>query len=99
RAAGSSVRDFREAPASSLRSPPHIVTKPKPNGPSEATTILTQGEQICLSRCDRAFVSIYGDERLPSNQRTIANARTFLAQPGLTLDFFSAESAPVWQIP
>ncbi|WP_460597893.1 hypothetical protein, partial [Geomonas sp. Red276] len=42
-AAGSSVRDFREAPASSLRSPPHIVTKPKPNGPSEATTILTQG--------------------------------------------------------
>ena len=56
-------------------------------------------EQITLSRCNRAYVSIYGDERSPSNQRTIANARTFLARTGLTLDFFSAESAPVWQTP
>lgn len=56
-------------------------------------------DQIRLSHCDRAYVSVYGDEHSPSNLRTIANARTFLARPGLTIDFFSAESAPVWQTP
>jgi len=56
-------------------------------------------DQIRMGKCSSAYVSVYGDEHSPSNIRTIANASTFLDRADLTVEFFSAESAPVWQLP
>lgn len=53
-------------------------------------------DQIQRSGVARVYVSLYGDENTPSNARTKANAQSFLAKEGRTIDFFSAESTPVW---
>ena len=43
------------------------------------------------------LASLHGDENIPTNARTKANAQVFLAKPGRFNEFFSAESTPVWQ--
>ncbi len=56
-------------------------------------------DQIKLSRTNRVFVSIFGDEHSESNARVKANARAYLEGQGITVDFYSAESTPVWTEP
>jgi hypothetical protein len=53
-------------------------------------------DQIKSSRVSKVFVSIYGDENTESNTRTKANAMAFLQGFGKSVEFYQAESAPVW---
>ncbi|MCE9686143.1 DUF4917 family protein [Shewanella sp. AS16] len=52
--------------------------------------------QIKSSRVSKIFVSIYGNENTEPNTRTKANALAFLQRYGVEVDFYQAESAPVW---
>jgi len=51
-------------------------------------------DQIKESNVNKVFVSIYGDKNSKANIRAKANANAFLHP--LKVDFFQAESAPVW---
>lgn len=42
------------------------------------------------------FVSLFGDEESPENNRSRANAMAFLSGGGRVVDFFDAATAPVW---
>ena len=53
-------------------------------------------DQIKSSSVNRIFVSIFGNEHNESNTRTKANARAFLEKFDRDVDFYDAESAPVW---
>jgi len=53
-------------------------------------------EKIKSSRILKVFVSIYGDENTAANARTKANAMTYLQSVGRPVEFYRAESAPVW---
>ncbi|GEK46240.1 DUF4917 domain-containing protein [Bisbaumannia pacifica] len=53
-------------------------------------------DQIKSSRVSKVFVSIYGDENTAANTRTKANAMAFLQGFGKSVEFYQAESAPVW---
>lgn len=53
-------------------------------------------DELKESGADRFFISIFGDENSAQNQRTIANARTFLAPKDVVL--FSAASTPIWRV-
>lgn len=55
-------------------------------------------DQVKRSGAGRIYVSLFGDENSPANVRTRANAAAFLMKPGRTVEFFSAESTPVWQL-
>ncbi|MEZ0122030.1 MAG: DUF4917 family protein [Candidatus Reddybacter sp.] len=52
--------------------------------------------QIKSSRLSKIFISIFGDEDSEVNTRTKANALAFLNGHGVTVDFYQAESTPVW---
>lgn len=52
--------------------------------------------QIKLSRVSKIFVSIHGGENTEENARTKANASAFLNKHGVEVEFYQAESAPVW---
>lgn len=53
-------------------------------------------DQVKMSRVDKVFVSIHGDENSDGNARTKANAIAFLEGHGVTVTFFDAASASVW---
>lgn len=53
-------------------------------------------DQIKSSRISKVFVSIYGDENTEANTRTKANAMAFLQSFNRSVEFYQAESAPVW---
>jgi hypothetical protein len=53
-------------------------------------------DQVKSSRASKIFVSIFGDEHSEENTRTKANALAFLQRHGTTVDFYQAQSAPVW---
>lgn len=53
-------------------------------------------DQIKSSRVSKVFVSIYGDENTAANTRTKANAMAFLQRFNRSVEFYQAESAPVW---
>lgn len=53
-------------------------------------------DQIKSSPVDRIFVSIFGNEHSEANTRTKANARAYLERFDKEVDFYDAESAPVW---
>jgi len=53
-------------------------------------------DQIKLSRISKVFVSIYGDENNAANTRTKANALAFMQTPTTSVEFYQAESTPVW---
>ena len=54
-------------------------------------------QQIKRSGISRVFVSLHGDVNSESNQRTQANSRAFMQRAGLAVDFFHAESVPIWR--
>lgn len=54
-------------------------------------------DKIKESRVSKVFVSIYGDEYTAANMRTRANAIAFLQGGGKSVEFYQAESAPVWE--
>lgn len=54
-------------------------------------------DQIKTSRATKVFVSIYGDENTEANTRTKANALAFLQGHGKSVEFYQAESAPIWR--
>jgi uncharacterized protein DUF4917 len=52
--------------------------------------------QIQSSQVSKIFVSIYGDENTEANSRTKANALAYLQKHGVEVEFYQADSAPVW---
>lgn len=54
--------------------------------------------QIQESGITHVYVSIYGDEHSSDNRRVKANAQRFLAKDGCTVDFFDAQTTPVWSV-
>lgn len=53
-------------------------------------------DQIKKGKLERVYVSIFGDENNEENSRSKVNARTYLEGPELTVEFYEAESTPVW---
>lgn len=53
-------------------------------------------DQIKESDVSKVFVSLYGDENSPQNTRTRANARAFIESVDIEVEFFQAETAPIW---
>ncbi|WP_074218047.1 DUF4917 family protein [Vreelandella aquamarina] len=53
-------------------------------------------DKIKSSRVAKVFVSIYGDENTDANSRTKANAIAFLQSFNRSVEFYQAETAPVW---
>lgn len=53
-------------------------------------------DQIKSSKISKIFVSIYGDEHSGANTRTKGNAISFMKTVEREIDFYQAESAPVW---
>lgn len=53
-------------------------------------------DQIKESRAPRVFVSIFGDEDSPANIRAMVNARAYLGGGGRAVEFYAADTAPVW---
>lgn len=51
-------------------------------------------DELNESGIKKVYVSIYGDENAPNNQRTKANALTYLSN--LDVVFYKAESTPIW---
>lgn len=54
-------------------------------------------DQIKKSKVNKIFVSIYGDEANEANTRVKANARAYLESTNTKVDFYDAESAPIWR--
>ena len=54
-------------------------------------------DQIKKSDVSKVFVSIYGDENSELNSRTKANSLAFLENHKINVEFYQAESAPVWE--
>jgi hypothetical protein len=52
-------------------------------------------DQIEQSKLNKVFVSLYGDPKSEKNKRTQANAQTYMSR--LAVEFFNAESVPVWE--
>jgi hypothetical protein len=53
-------------------------------------------DELKESDASRFYVSIFGNEHSEQNQRTIANARTFLAPKDIV--FYSAASTHIWRV-
>lgn len=53
-------------------------------------------DKIKSSGVSKVFVSIYGDEDTEANTRARANAMAFLQAHDKSVEFYQAESAPVW---
>ena len=53
-------------------------------------------DQLKRSRVEKYFVSIFGDENSEKNMRVKANARAYLESPSSNVEFFDAQSAPIW---
>ena len=53
-------------------------------------------DQIQASAVTKIFVSIFGDEHSDANKRAKANASAYLDKPGRVIEFYKAESTPVW---
>jgi len=53
-------------------------------------------DQLRRSKVQKFFVSIFGDENSAENMRVKANARAYLESPSSNVEFFDAQSAPIW---
>jgi len=53
-------------------------------------------DKLKQSRVQQFFVSIFGDEHSDDNMRVKANALAYLKSPNSNVDFFDAQSAPIW---
>lgn len=54
-------------------------------------------DQLKKSKANKIFVSIYGNEDNETNTRVKANARAYLESTNTKVDFYDAESAPIWR--
>ena len=53
-------------------------------------------DQLKKSNVEKFFVSIFGNENSEENTRLKANARAYLESDRADVEFFDAESAPIW---
>ena len=53
-------------------------------------------DQVRSSRVSKVFVSIHGDEHSDANTRAKANAKAYMEKLGKHVEFYRAESTPVW---
>lgn len=53
-------------------------------------------DQLKRSGVEKFFVSIFGDENSEANTRVRANARAYLETAIPSVEFYDAESAPIW---
>ncbi|MDF0553536.1 DUF4917 family protein [Kamptonema sp. UHCC 0994] len=53
-------------------------------------------DQLRRSKVQKFFVSIFGDESSEENRRVQANAIAYLKSPSSNVEFFDAQSAPIW---
>ncbi|MEA5551320.1 DUF4917 family protein [Anabaena cylindrica UHCC 0172] len=53
-------------------------------------------DQLRRSKVQKFFVSIFGDEYSEKNMKVKANARAYLESPSSNVEFFDAQSAPIW---
>lgn len=53
-------------------------------------------DQLKRSGVEKFFVSIFGDENSEANTRVKANARAYLETAIPSVEFYDAESAPIW---
>jgi len=53
-------------------------------------------DQLKQSRVNKFFVSIFGDEDSEGNARVKANALAYLKSPTSDVEFYDAQSAPIW---
>lgn len=53
-------------------------------------------DQLKASSLRNIFVSLFGNEHSEANTRTKANAQAFLARAGRVVEFYQAETAPIW---
>ena len=53
-------------------------------------------DQLRRSKVQKFFVSIFGDEDSEDNTRVKANALTYLKSHSSNVEFFDAQSAPIW---
>ena len=53
-------------------------------------------DQIASSGVRKIYVSIFGNENTDENKRTKANARAYLESLTVSVDFYQAETAPIW---
>lgn len=54
-------------------------------------------EQIQKSKITNCFISIYGDPESNTNKALKANATKFIQKQNLAIDYFNAETAPIWK--
>lgn len=53
-------------------------------------------EQLVSSRVNKVYVSIFGNENSSANKKTKANALTYISSPTVSVEFYQAETAPIW---
>jgi len=53
-------------------------------------------EKITESNIKKVYVSIFGDKNSQTNKRTKANSLSYIQTVKIAVDFYQAESAPVW---
>lgn len=53
-------------------------------------------DQINKSEVENIYISIFGDQYTDSNKTTIANAHRFIDTKKIKIEFYEAESAPIW---
>ncbi|CAI4203757.1 hypothetical protein MWMV10_MWMV10_01618 [Acinetobacter baumannii] len=54
-------------------------------------------DQINKSEVNKIYISIFGDEYSETNRTTMANARRFIETRNIDIEFYDAESAPIWK--
>jgi hypothetical protein len=53
-------------------------------------------EQLVSSRINKVYVSIFGNENSGQNKKTKANALAYISSPTVSVQFYQAETAPIW---
>lgn len=53
-------------------------------------------DQIIASNVTKVYVSIFGDENSDENKKTKANAMAYIQNSRISVEFYQAETAPIW---
>lgn len=53
-------------------------------------------DKIASSNLTKVYVSIFGDEHSEANKKSKANALAYIQSARISVDFYQAETAPVW---
>lgn len=54
-------------------------------------------DQINLSQVKNIYISIFGDEHSEQNKTTMANARRFIDTRNIKIEFYDADTTPIWK--